>query len=79
MAVTDSGIVMERIPLPENAPPSIDVTPLGTVREEILLHPENAPLPIIFVFELIATLDLPTGTIIRRVSDELYRQPPSDA
>lgn len=72
-------MVIELIPLPENAPLSIVVRPLGRDKDVILLQPANAPLPIIFVDELIATLDLPTGTMISLVLDALYRHPPSDA
>lgn len=69
--VTERGIVIELIPLPENAPLSIVVRPLGNDKDVILLQPANAPLPIIFVEELIATLDLPTGTMISLVLDAL--------
>jgi len=72
-------MVIERMPLLENAPLSIVVRPPGNDKDVILLQPANAPLPIIFVAELIAALDLPTGTIISLVLDALYRQPPSDA
>lgn len=72
-------MVMERIPLPENAPLSIVVSPLGKDKDVTLLQPANAPLPIIFVPECRDTLDLPTGTIISLVRDALYRHPPSDA
>lgn len=67
------------MPLPVNAPLSIVVSPFGKDREVTLLQPANAPLPIIFVEEFSATLDLPTGTIINLVRDALYRHPPSDA
>lgn len=49
------------------------------VKDVILLHPANAPLPMIFTPELIDTLDLPTGTMISLVLDALYRHPPSEA
>lgn len=49
--VTDFGIVMELIPLPDNAPLSIVVSPLGNDMELTLLQPASAPLPIIFVPE----------------------------
>ncbi len=77
--VTERGILIELIPLPENAPFSIVVKPSGRDREVTLLQPASAPLPIIFVEELIATLDLPTGTMISLVLDALYKHPPSDA
>lgn len=79
MDVTLRGIVSELIPLPENAPLSIVVRPLGRDKEVTLLHPDKAPLPIIFVPECRDTLDLPTGTIISLVKDALYKHPPSDA
>lgn len=71
MEVTERGIVIERIPLPEKAPLSIVVRPFGSVKDVTLLHPASAPLPIIFVAELSATLDFPTGTIISLVLDAL--------
>lgn len=49
--VTVFGIVIVLIPLPENAPLSIFVKLPGRVIDEILLQPDNAPLPIIFVPE----------------------------
>lgn len=73
------GIVIEVIPLPENAPLSIVVSPLGKDKDVTLLHPDSAPLPIILVPECRDTLDLPTGTIISLVKEALYRHPPSDA
>ena len=51
MEVTLRGIVIELIPLPEKAPLSIVVSPLGRDKEVTLLHPDNAPLPIILVPE----------------------------
>lgn len=51
MDVTESGMVMELIPLPENAPLSMVVRPSGRDNEVILLQPDSAPLPIIFVPE----------------------------
>lgn len=72
-------MVIELIPLPENAPLSIVVSPLGREIEVTLLQPASAPLPMIFVPEYTDTLDLPTGTIISLVKDELYKHPPSDA
>lgn len=77
--VTDFGIVTELIPLPEKAPLSIVVSPLGREMDVILLQPASAPLPMIFVPEWMDTLDLPTGTIMSLVRDELYKHPPSDA
>ncbi len=77
--VTEAGIVIERIPLPENAPLSIVVSPSGRDKEDTLLQPARAPLPIIFVAECSETLDFPTGTIISLVFEALYRHPPSDA
>ena len=77
--MTERGIVIELMPLPENAPLSIVVSPFGKDNEVTLLQPANAPLPIILVEELIATLDMPTGTIISLVLDALYKHPPSDA
>lgn len=77
--VTVFGIVMDLIPLPENAPLSILSNALGNVSDVTLLQPDNAPLPIIFVPEYNDTPDLPTGTIISFVIAELYKHPPSDA
>lgn len=77
--VTPFGIVTDLIPLPENAPLSIVVRPLGKVRDVTDVQPENAPLPIIFVPEYKFTLDWPTGTRINLVIAALYRHPPSDA
>lgn len=51
MDVTAFGIVMDLMPQPENAPPSIVVSPDGRVTEETLLQPAKAPLPMIFVPE----------------------------
>ena len=79
MEVTLRGIVIELIPLPEKAPLSIVVSPLGRDKEVTLLHPDNAQQPIILVPECKDTLDLPTGTIISLVKDALYKHPPSDA
>lgn len=77
--VTERGIVIELIPLPENAPLSIVVRLPGNDKDVTLLHPARAPLPMILVLEFKDTLDLPTGTIINLVSEALYRHPPSDA
>lgn len=79
MDVTPCGIVIDWIPLPENAPLSIVVRPLGKVTDVTPVQPENAPLPIIFVPEYNATLDLPTGTRISFVIAALYKHPPSEA
>lgn len=54
MLVTDEGIVIFLMPLFENAPLSIVVAPFGTVRLVILLHPLNAPPPMILIAELSA-------------------------
>lgn len=51
MDVTDFGIVIDLIPLPDNAPLSILSNALGSVNDVTLLQPDNAPLPIIFVPE----------------------------
>lgn len=77
--VTERGIVIELIPLPENAPLSIVVRLPGKDKDVTLLHPASAPPPIILVLELSDTLDLPTGTIISLVKEALYRHPPSEA
>ena len=77
--VTERGMVMELIPLPENAPLSIVVRLPGRDNDDTLLQPASAPLPIILVLEFNDTLDLPTGTMINLVKEALYRHPPSDA
>ncbi len=77
--VTERGMVMELIPLPENAPLSIVVRLPGRDSDDTLLQPASAPLPIILVLEFNDTLDLPTGTMINLVKEALYRHPPSDA
>jgi hypothetical protein len=48
MDVTLLGIVTLVMPLPENAPLSMVVHPLGTVTLVILVHPLNAPFPMTF-------------------------------
>ena len=62
--VTEAGIVTEVIALPLNAPLSMLVAPVGTVRLVILVHPLNAFPPITFNAEFKA-IELFAGGQIR--------------